>query len=130
MKINATDPFRSTGFVLRYAATGLKLPSTCAIRKCRRDGSCTGPMLYPDLAAGRFLPARPGNDLSTIGPLCCFGLDEAGRDRVAMLAGKLRERHEQAPWAELNEATSAIAARDWSGCSIALLAGPPAEKPL
>lgn len=98
MKINATDPFRSTGFVLRYAATGLKLPSTCAIRKCRRDGSCTGPMLR--------------------------------RDRVAMLAGKLRERCKRAPWAELNEATSAIAARDWSGCSIAVLAGPSAEKPL
>jgi hypothetical protein len=116
--------------VLRFAATGFDLHRTCRIRKCRRDGGCTGPLLRHDAAAARFVAARPEDAIGEIGPLCCFALDEAGRGHVAAASERVLARLGAAPGVRFPEETRTIAARDWSAFSCPAESAPPEEKPL
>ena len=119
MKIGTTDQFRLSAAVLRHAATGLGLHAGCRIRKCRRDGGCTGPLLRHDAGTARFVAARPGDAVGETAPLCCLALDPAGRGRVASLAARILGRLEAAPRVRFPEDTRAMAARDWSAFSLA-----------
>lgn len=130
MKIATADTFRTHSVLLRYAATRMGLAGGCTIRKCRRDGGCTGPLMRYDAASAHFVPGRPGDAIDAIAPLCCFALDETGRDGIAFIVERIMKRLERMPEALHKEATRAIAARDWSHFGIATPAEAPAEKPL
>lgn len=130
MKIGTRDKFRITATVLRIAATGFDLHRTCRIRKCRRDGGCTGPLLHYEAATVQFVAARPDDVDGEIGPLCCFALDESGRSHLAAVLERVFGQLDAAPWARLPEETRAIAARDWSGFSCPAQSEPAEEKPL
>jgi hypothetical protein len=130
MKFGTADKFRTNAVLLRHAATGIGLAGGCTIRKCRRDGGCTGPLMRYDAASAHFVPGGPGDEIDAIAPLCCFALDETGRDRIAFIVEDIMKWLERMPEARHKEATRAIAARDWSTFAIATPAEMPAEKPL
>lgn len=130
MRISRSDESRFVATVLRFTTTRFGLHRTCRIRKCRRDGGCTGPMLRDDPDIAHFVAARPDDPAHAIAPLCCWALDRQGRERVAGTVDRVLDRLEEKPWAPFPEETRAIAARDWTGHAIPQAAEPLEEKPL
>ena len=117
MKISFNDPDRLARAVLRNCATRYRLPRTCAIRKCRRDGACTGPLLRYDEAGRRFcLAAADGSD--AIAPLCYIMLDHGWRDVLSKTQAGIIERIAHRPGIVVPEKTRTIAARRWRSFSI------------
>ena len=130
MKTATTDAFRTTASALRFAAGAFALPGRCRIRKCRRDGGCTGPLTRYDAATARFVAARPGDTVDEIAPLCCFAMEAAGRDCLAAAVERALARLSDVPGATFPEKTRALAARDWSRFCLPTQPAPSAEKPL
>jgi hypothetical protein len=127
MKISITDVPRLTLAILRACATGLRLHETCTIRKCRRDGGCSGPMLHHDADTQRYVPARPSDDSRHCAPLCCLALDGPVRHEVAAIQKRLLQRIAGRPGQVFLEETRAIAARSWRAIAIADDGGAPAS---
>ena len=70
--------------VYRHAATWHGMVRTCPIRKCRRDGYCTGPMLVVEGAATRLAGPDSGPDSDELlMPLCHFYTGARNRHRAA-----------------------------------------------
>lgn len=70
-----TEPLTQAEFerISRIAATDMDIHTFCRIRKCRRDGSCTGPMRK------RIVPVRTasGSTFAALLPACIAATDNA-----------------------------------------------------
>lgn len=116
MKIDFFGPHRACAIsaILRNCLTGERAPDVCPVRKCRRDGVCSGPLAcvtgeHIRLAAG---PADAGSEALPV-PVCWFSLTTSQIDRVrtALISGiRTLDRD---PAATVIETTRTIAARRW-----------------
>jgi hypothetical protein len=70
-----TEPLTQAEFerISRVTATDMDIHTFCRIRKCRRDGCCTGPMRK------RIVPGRTagGSTFATLLPACIAATDDA-----------------------------------------------------
>lgn len=116
MQIPFSGPARARAIValLRNGMTGENAPDTCPVRKCRRDGCCSGPLAcvtgeHIRLAAG---PADAGSEALPV-PVCWFSLatSQIGNVRMALVSGiRTLDRD---PAATVIETTRTLAARRW-----------------
>jgi hypothetical protein len=119
MKVSTTDVPRLAGVILRACATNFRLHETCAIRKCRRDGGCTGPMLRCEADGSGFVPALSSDDPEECAPFCCLALPGPVRQQVAGMQQRAVQQVAGRPGHVYPEETRAIAARSWAGAFFA-----------
>lgn len=117
MKIPATaeNYDRWTAAVLRNCLAYAGAPLDCPIRKCRRDGFCSGPLVASEAGRARLSPAdgiciRP--DAATL-PICYAVIDEAVRAMVFRACNAHFRALAAEPGATVIETTRVIASRRW-----------------
>ncbi|MBX9458199.1 MAG: hypothetical protein KL863_20400 [Rhizobium sp.] len=117
MKLSATaeNYDRWSAAVLRNCLAYALAPLDCPIRKCRRDGLCSGPLVATEAGRARLAPAdgdgtRP--DAAAV-PICYVTLDEAVRDMVTRVCAAHHRELRAQPGATVIETTRVIASRRW-----------------
>lgn len=116
MKIHLSGPTRTRAILatLRNCITYENSPYDCPVRKCRRDGCCSGPLArdtdgHIRLAAA---PDDPGNATVPV-PLCWFSLSESQLKNVRMALGAGIRALDRQPAPTVIETTRAIGGRRW-----------------
>ena len=120
MIVDSMDAARLPAAMLRACINHEGLPRTCAIRKCRRDNACTGPLLSLDCESMRLVSSRPSDDPDASLPPCCHALDEASFAALSRLYDAVRTGVANRLGGDFPERTRAIAAEP----------APEAQKPL
>jgi len=116
MQIPFSGPARARAISasLRKRLTDERAPDACPVRKCRRDGVCSGPLAcvtgeHIRLAAG---PADAGSEALPV-PVCWFSLTTSQIDRVRTALVATLRTLDRDPAATVIETTRTIAARRW-----------------
>ena len=118
MKLSVTKETvaRATAALLRNCLTRHHAPRACPVRKCRRDGLCSGP-LFPAAEGGGGRLARPdAADVAPGGnaaPICYLHIPKPMLARVDKALGAAVRAIAAAPGLEVAEATRTITARRW-----------------
>jgi hypothetical protein len=107
--------------LLRHCTVAERVHIECPVRKCRRDGWCTGPLVMihgddmPCLAPPERSAVPPG---ATLIPVCFFCLPDDSHQRVeaAYLAGAKARPDDSG--ATVTEPTRATGARRWKKLQI------------
>lgn len=101
--------------VLREALAGADVPRRCPVRKCRRDGACTGPLVDLVDGVGRLAPpdGMPTVSGEVPAPVCYLGVEETVRAEVDEAYLTRLRALVATPGASLAVAPRAIAARRW-----------------
>jgi hypothetical protein len=116
MKIDFFGPHRARAIsaILRNGLTGERAPEACPVRKCRRDGVCSGPLAaatgeHVRLATG---PDDAGSDIIPI-PVCWFALSQAQMARIRTEAVDTLRTLDRHLDATVIETTRALSGRRW-----------------
>ena len=114
MQIHLFGPSRARAIaaILRNCLTSEHAPLDCPVRKCRRDGCCSGPLAAVSdgqvrLATG---PDDSGSDTIPI-PVCWFALSEGQMANIRIAAVSNISMLDCQPAATVAETTRAICAR-------------------
>lgn len=101
--------------MLRLAMTEFGMPHECPIRKCRRDGSCTGPLLSRDRKTQALtIVADPRLSHTDVNPpICRFLRTESEQLRITQRIGEMTKAVGDNPDMPVIEAGRAVGARKW-----------------
>jgi hypothetical protein len=101
--------------VLRNCLSYEYAPLDCPIRKCRRDGFCTGPLIARHDGTIRLAPADGAGapPHATLVPACFVHVPDTVRARVTKACAANVNALLDAPGATVIETTRAIASRRW-----------------
>ncbi|MDB5525256.1 MAG: hypothetical protein JWM58_3019 [Rhizobium sp.] len=113
--LNRNNPGLYSAIALRKAIIAAGLTHSCAIRKCRRDGGCTGPLVAGDIYTDPDLlvvdPARsPGEHII---PACMALCSESEIDDINRHVGAILQGLKETPEMPLVDPSRAIGARTW-----------------
>lgn len=106
---------RCSAAALRNCLSYELAPIHCPVRKCRRDGVCSGPLAFSDAAGWRLSPHDVAGIPAGTGfaPLCYWHLPPGVAKHVRdILAAHCRE-HDASFAASTFETTRAIKSRSW-----------------
>jgi hypothetical protein len=115
LPVNARTFKRCASTVLRNCLSDEHAPLDCPIRKCRRDGVCSGPLIADLDGTIRLAPADAADVPrdAMLAPVCYLHIPEAGLARVdKAYSDTLRNLVDQ-PGARVVESTRVIASRRW-----------------
>ena len=117
MKLYVTlhGPDRCSAAALRNCLSYELAPIHCPVRKCRRDGVCSGPLVLCD-DTGRRLARRDAADITPstgFAPLCYWHVPAALAAHVHKIHVSHCRAHRASFAASTFETTRAIASRRW-----------------
>ena len=118
MKLSVTKETvaRATAALLRNCLTQHHAPRACPVRKCRRDGICSGPLFTQADGEGCRLARPDAADVAPGGnaaPICCLHIPEPLLARVDEALGAAVHATVATPGLEVAEATRTITSRRW-----------------
>ena len=113
--LTRNNPGLCSAIALRQAITATGVPHTCLIRKCRRDGGCTGPLVAGDIHPDRdFLIADPAQSpAEKMMPSCLPTCSESEMNEINRHGKAILQRLKETPEMPLVEPSRAIGARTW-----------------
>ena len=97
----------------RAASRQLGLCRICSIRKCRRDGFCSGPLVVATDDDLRIAPDNFGVDGVRAVPLCHLCGDDAERKELLRVMAELSRQVAGSVQGTMWETTRQIASRRW-----------------
>ncbi|MDB5555062.1 MAG: hypothetical protein JWL86_5046 [Rhizobium sp.] len=98
----------------RAASRQLELCTICPIRKCRRDGFCSGPLVASDGGGMIVLGDNLGDRAAGTGmPACHLMGDDAERERLLEAMRELARQVGESESGTMWETTRVIASRRW-----------------
>ena len=97
----------------RAASRQIGLSRICAIRKCRRDGFCSGPLVVATDDDLRIAPDNFGVDGVRAVPLCHLCGDDAEREELLRVMAELSRQVAGSVQGTMWETTCQIASRRW-----------------
>jgi hypothetical protein len=118
MKLSVTKETvaRATAALLRNCLTRHHAPRACPVRKCRRDGLCSGPLFTAADGDGCRLARPDAADVApgrNAAPICYLHIPKPLRIRVDKALATAVRKVVATPGLEIAEATRTITSRRW-----------------